>query len=77
MKTITTAATSVNALEATTWCPECGTPLGEGQECPAYRVLERKKVVLKDILRGLKLGLKVRHGVNVVIVDAEGHEVNL
>lgn len=77
-KTTATVNATVNALEAETWCPDCGTPMSEGQEeCPAYKTLERKREVLRGVLEGLKLELKVRHGVNVVIVDAEGHEVNL
>jgi hypothetical protein len=52
--------------------------MAEGQEeCPAYRTLERKREVLRHVLDMMGLELKVRHGVNVVIVDAEGHEVNL
>jgi hypothetical protein len=69
---------TINALEATNWCLDCGAPMAEGQEeCPAYRTLERKREVLRHVLDMMGLELKVRHGVNVVIVDAEGHEVNL
>ena len=72
-----TTATVKTALEATTWCPECGAPMNEGQEeCPAYGVLYRKKDVLRHVLDVMGLKLKPK-GPNILVVDKDGHEVHL
>jgi len=80
MKTATTATTataSENALEAETWCNDCGMLLFEDQECPAYVTLYRKRKVLLKILQVMEVNLKVRDGVNILVVDEDGHEVHL
>ncbi len=73
----TAATASVNALEAETWCNDCGMPLHEGQECPAYGRLYQLRDGLREILETVGVELKTRDGVNVIIVDADGHEVGL
>ncbi len=77
ISTTTPATASVNALDATTWCNDCGMPLKEGQECPTYKRLYQLRGGLKEILETVGVELKTRDGVNVLIVDKDGHEVGL
>ncbi len=73
----TAATASVNALDAETWCNDCGIPLEESQECPAYKRLYQLRDGLREILETVGVELKTRDGVNVIIVDKDGHEVGL
>ena len=70
--------TAATTAETATWCNDCGAPMDEGEsECKAYDMLRLRSECLREFLAAVGLELKVRHGVNVVVVDKYGHEVNL
>ena len=60
-----------------TWCNDCGAPMGEEDvECKAYDMLRIRRDCLKEFLWALGLTLKAK-GPNILVVDKDGHEVNL
>lgn len=61
-----------------TWeCCECGRLVsGEEDECEAYDKLQLQRECLVKFLRAAKLTLKPK-GPNILVLDPEGHEVNL
>lgn len=69
--------TAATTTETSTWCNDCGAPMGEESECKSYEALKLRRECLREFLLAVGLELKVRHGVNVVVVDKYGHEVNL
>ena len=50
--------------------------MGEESECKAYDMLRLRKECLKEFLQALGLTLKPK-GPNILVVDKDGHEVNL
>ena len=67
---------ATTTVENSTWCNDCGAPMGEGQECEAYEMLRIQAEHLREILDAAGLTLKAK-GPNVLVVDAAGHEVHL
>ena len=68
-----TAATTAETL---TWCNDCGAAMEEESECKAYDMLRLRRECLREFLMALGLTLKSK-GPNVLVVDKDGHEVNL
>ena len=50
--------------------------MGEESECKAYDMLRIRTECLKEFLQALGLTLKPK-GSNILVVDKDGHEVNL
>ena len=65
-----------NKAETTTWCNDCGAPMGGESECKAYEVLYRKRDRFREILKAAGLTLKAK-GPNILVLDKDGHEEHL
>lgn len=62
--------------ETVTWCNDCGAPMEEESECKSYDMLRIRTECLREFLMALGLTLKAK-GPNILVVDKDGHEVNL
>lgn len=68
--------TAETTAETSTWCNDCGAAMGEESECKAYDMLRLRRECLREFLLAVGLTLKVK-GPNILVVDKDGHEVNL
>ena len=76
METVTKYIAAATA-ENTTWCNDCGAPMSdEESECKAYDMLRIRTECLREFLLAAGLTLKAK-GPNILVVDKDGHEVNL